>query len=195
MKFHPTWKDRVALLIVLVVCVGLVGFSGPARAIPDANGESRGVVVEGPVGSSLLARLRVFRYEVRRWRNGRIPDAAYAVESPQRVCDDVHQARRLLALAPCVPPLKWGRDELRIGDMWNSNSVVSWLFAASSLPADRIQPPQGGRAPGWKAGLELARRQLTGSDPSIPIPEQSRLRDPVPILDGPMARPRRAGRP
>ncbi|HZE96929.1 MAG TPA: hypothetical protein VE981_07875 [Planctomycetota bacterium] len=28
MKFHPPWQDRVALLIVLVVGIGLVGFSG-----------------------------------------------------------------------------------------------------------------------------------------------------------------------
>jgi hypothetical protein len=28
MIFHPTWKDRVVYLIILVVCVGLVGFCG-----------------------------------------------------------------------------------------------------------------------------------------------------------------------
>ena len=28
MIFHPTWKDRVAYLIVLVLCVGLVAFTG-----------------------------------------------------------------------------------------------------------------------------------------------------------------------
>jgi hypothetical protein len=138
-----------------------------AWPIPDANGESRGVVVEGPVGSPVLARLRPFRYEVRRWRDGRIPDAAYAVASPHRVSDDLHLARRLLNLVPCVPPLKWGRDELRTGDMWNSNSVVSWLLAGSGLPAERIQPPPGGRAPGWTAGVELARRLQIGSDPII----------------------------
>lgn len=136
-----------------------------AWPIPDANGQSRGVVVEGPVGSSVLARLRPFRYEVRRWRDGRISDAAYAVASPQPVSVDLHQARRLLDLVPSVPPLKWGRDEFRTGDMWNSNSVVSWLLAGSGLPAERIQPPQGGRAPGWNAGLELARRQRIANDP------------------------------
>jgi len=47
-----------------------------AWPIPDADGFARGVVVEGPVGASLLARLRVFRYEVRRWQDGRIPDVA-----------------------------------------------------------------------------------------------------------------------
>jgi hypothetical protein len=51
--------------------------------------------------------------------------------------------------------------------MWNSNSVVSWLLAESGLPAERIQPPRGGRAPGWRAGVELARRLQNGSDVSI----------------------------
>lgn len=151
-----------------------------AWPIPDANGESRGVVVEGPVGSSVLARLRTCRYEVRRWRDGRIPDVAYAVASPQRVSDDLERARCLLDLVPRVPPLKWGRDERRTGDMWNSNSVVSWLLAESGLPADRIEPPQGGRAPGWEAGLELARRQRIGKRPKHPDRPDPSWRDPLP---------------
>ena len=28
MTFHPTWKDRIAYLLILAVCVGLVGFCG-----------------------------------------------------------------------------------------------------------------------------------------------------------------------
>ena len=136
-----------------------------AWPIPDANGKSRGVVVEGPVGSPSFARLRVLRYEVRRWRDGRIPDVAYAVESPQQVSDDVDQARRLLEIVPCVPPLRWGRDELLIGDMWNSNSVVAWLLASSGLPAELIRAPRGGRSPGWEAGIALALAQRIDSRP------------------------------
>ena len=41
--------------------------------------------------------------------------------------------------------------------MWNSNSVVSWLIAAAGLPTDDLRPPPGGRAPGWDAGLALAK--------------------------------------
>jgi hypothetical protein len=104
-----------------------------------------------------LGRIRTLRYEVRRWRDGRIPDVAYAVASPQRVSDDLDTARRVLELVPAIPALRWGRDELRIGDMWNSNSVVSWLLTKSGLPATDIQPPTGGRAPGWMAGIEVAR--------------------------------------
>src|SRR5689334_23112810 len=34
----------------------------------------RGVVAEGPVGSRWLGQFKLFRYEIRRWRNGTIPD-------------------------------------------------------------------------------------------------------------------------
>jgi len=126
--------------------------------IPAAHASERGVTVEGPVGSRGLGRLRVFRYEVRRWRDGVIPDVAWAVESPQRLTNDPDVARHLLDLVPTLPSLRWGRDELAIGDMWNSNSVVSWLLSRSGLPAHEIRPPTGGRAPGWQAGLVAARR-------------------------------------
>src|SRR3954454_20139281 len=49
----------------------------------------RGVVVEGPVGSRPLGALALFRYEIRRWREGHIPDVAEAVDSPQRLSTDV----------------------------------------------------------------------------------------------------------
>jgi hypothetical protein len=127
--------------------------------IPDTHGAWRGVVVEGPVGSRRIARFRALRYEVRRWRDGIIADADYAVASPQRLSNDPGQARLLLELVGSVPSLVWGRDELRMGDMWNSNSVISWLLARGGLPTEAISPPAGGRAPGWEAGLVTARRQ------------------------------------
>jgi len=42
--------------------------------------------------------------------------------------------------------------------MWNSNSVAAWLLACSGHDARGMQPPNGLRAPGWRAGLELASR-------------------------------------
>jgi hypothetical protein len=136
-----------------------------AWPIPDAEGELRGVAVEGPVFTRLLGRLRIFRYEIRVWHDGRIADIASAVESPRRVSHDPDQASRLLNLAPHVPQLVWGRDDLRIGDMWNSNSVISWLLAASGIPAEQIRPPQRGRAPGWQAGIEHFRRESKRHSP------------------------------
>jgi hypothetical protein len=133
---------------------------------PDADTASRGVVVEGPVGSRRIARFRVFRYEVRCWRDGVIPDIAEAVASPHLVSDDPAVARRLLGLVAKVPPLMWGRDELGTGEMWNSNSVISWLLTRSGLPAASFRPPVGGRAPGWDGGIvTAARRQSTEEAP------------------------------
>ena len=119
----------------------------------------RGVVAEGAVGSRAAGRLRLFRYEVRRWHEGVISDAAEAVESPRRLSDDRAIARRVLELVPEVPPLVWGRDELDAGEMWNSNSLISWLVVRSGLDVEKIALPRGGRAPGWHAGIVLARRQ------------------------------------
>jgi hypothetical protein len=127
--------------------------------VRDARGDRRGVVAEGAVGSRRAGRFRIFRYEIRRWRDGTIPDVAEAVESPRRLTGDPHLARRVLELAPLVPTPVWGRDELETGDMWNSNSVISWLIARSGIAVESIQPPAGGRAPGWRAGLVVARRQ------------------------------------
>jgi hypothetical protein len=126
-----------------------------------AWGESgeRGVVAEGPVGTRAAGRFRLFRYEVRRWRDGVIPDVAEAVDSPRRLSDDLDCARRLLELVPQVPTPVWGRDELGLGEMWNSNSLISWLIARSGLDVETVRPPVGGRAPGWDAGVAMAGRQ------------------------------------
>jgi hypothetical protein len=129
--------------------------------VPDGNGGERGVVAQGAVGSRWAGRFRIFRYEVRRWRDGIIPDISEAVESPQRLTDDPDVAQRVLDLAPHMPTPGWGRDELAAGEMWNSNSVIAWLIARSGLDVESIHAPAGGRAPGWRAGLVVARRQET----------------------------------
>ena len=126
----------------------------------DGNGASRGVVAEGAVGSRWAGRFRIFRYEVRCWRGGVIPDLDEAVESPQRLTDDPEIAKRVLDLAPHVPTAVWARDELAAGEMWNSNSIIAWLIVRAGLDGESIHPPAGGRAPGWQAGLVVARRQL-----------------------------------
>ena len=126
--------------------------------VPDDQGEARGVVAEGPVGSRRLGCMRLFRYEVRRWRGGSIPDLAEAVASPQRIASDPSIALHVLALAPEVPTLVWGRDELHAHDMWNSNSLVSWLLARAGVDLADVALPEHGRAPGWGAGLLAARQ-------------------------------------
>ncbi len=125
----------------------------------NTDSAQRGVVLQGPVGARWLGRSRWFRYEVRLWQDGRIPDAAEAVASPVRTSTSHTQVAMLLQVLPTVPPLTWGRDELGAGEMWNSNSLVSWLLARSGHRMSTIHPPVQGRAPGWKAGLILASRQ------------------------------------
>jgi hypothetical protein len=127
--------------------------------VHDWSGEQRGVVGEGAVGTRWASRFRVFRYEIRLWRGGRIPDVAEAVDSPMRLTSDENRARLLVGLVSQVPTPVWGRDELGTGEMWNSNSVTSWVIARSGLDAESVRPPAGGRAPGWNAGLVVARRQ------------------------------------
>lgn len=118
----------------------------------------RGVVGGGPVGARAVGRLGLFRYEVRRWHEGVIPDIAEAVESPARLTRDPDTARRVLDLVPRAPAPVWGRDELGTGEMWNSNSLISWLLTRAALDVDSIALPRGGRAPGWRAGIVAARR-------------------------------------
>jgi hypothetical protein len=77
----------------------------------------------------------------------------------------------------------WGRDEAGPGEMWNSNSTISWLIVRSGLHASAVQPPAGGRAPGWHAmtdaeAVENAReneRELGEEFARSPLPE-----DPTP---------------
>jgi hypothetical protein len=122
----------------------------------ESNERERGVVAEGAVGLRWLGSFRLFRYEVRRWCRGEVSDVACAVDSPRRLSGDREHAARLLDLVPCVPAVTWGQDELRTGEMWNSNSLVSWLLASSGHDTESIRPPGRGRAPGWDAGLARA---------------------------------------
>lgn len=137
---------------------------------PEQRGDRavRGVVAGGAVGSRLLSRWRIFRYEVRRELGGVIPDIAEAVDSPRPLTGDPAVARRVLDLVARIPTPVWGRDELGTGEMWNSNSLTSWVIARSGLPVEHLRPPAGGRAPGWEAGLAMAARAAGPPDPLSP---------------------------
>jgi hypothetical protein len=98
---------------------------GRDDAVWNRADPNRDIVARGAVGARWLGRSRWFQYEVRCWRDGVVPDATEAVGGPHRVCADPERARQVLAAVRRVPVLVWGRDELRTGDMWNSNSVVA----------------------------------------------------------------------
>ena len=143
---------------------------GPAWNVASP---SRGVVCVGAVGAGWLGRFWMFRYEVRCWRGGQIPDLAEAVGSPQRVSNDAGQVSDLLDATREVPPLAWGRDEIGCGEMWNSNSLTSWLLARTGHDMSAIRPPAGGRAPGWSAGLVLACREAEAISRAQVLPAET----------------------
>lgn len=120
-----------------------------------AAGQDRGTVAQGPVGLPMLGRSPFFRYEVHRWRAGVIPDLALAVGGAHRLSDDSELVRRAWDGVARVPTPTWGRDERHTGDMWNSNSVVSWILLTAGLELGDVAPPRGDRAPGWSAGIAV----------------------------------------
>jgi hypothetical protein len=153
-------RDRRPRL-ALYHCALLVHVDGVTSrielAVPVQRG-NRGVVAEGPVGSRLLARSRLFRFEVRRWPGGPVPKVPSVLDGPACVSTSDEAAHRVIALVPEFPIRTWGRDELGAGEMWNSNSLVSWLLVRAGVTTDGLRPPPGGRAPGWDAGLRVAAR-------------------------------------
>jgi hypothetical protein len=48
--------------------------------------------------------------------------------------------------------------------MWNSSSLIAWLLAGNGHDLDFVEPPIGGRAPGWSAGVVVAAQK-----PSRPV--------------------------
>jgi hypothetical protein len=143
----------------LMVCLDDVTYAvemGPVWNVPVRD---RGVVCEGPVGARCLERFTAFRYEVRCWPGGYIPDLDEAVDSPVRTTEGAPRVTAVLMMVRDVPALTWGRDELGAGEMWNSNSMVAWALARTGHDVGAIRLPSGGRAPGWRAGLALANRQ------------------------------------
>ncbi len=121
-------------------------------------GNTRGVVSEGPVFMRQLGSIKFFRYENRCWFNGSIPDIAFAVGGPIIVTQSEDKVRNILDSIRKVPTPTWGRDENALGEMWNSNSVISWVLTTSGIDLNSVLPPDSGRGPGWEAGKILALR-------------------------------------
>lgn len=144
----------------LEVRVAATRFVIEQAPVRDARGEQRGVVAEGPVGTRWAGRFRIFLYEIRRWRDGRIPDLDEAVGDPWRLTAEEARAQRVLDLVPQVPTPVWGRDELKTDDMWNSNSVIAWLIARSGMDTESIQPTDSRTCAGMasRAGGRMAPR-------------------------------------
>jgi len=76
-----------------------------------------------------------------------------------------------------VPSPVWGRDELRTGDMWNSNSVIACLLARGGLPATQSVPwpvaaPQDG-SPAWSRPAASRAGTRAGHESDEPWPGET----------------------
>lgn len=143
---------------VLEIVLPVGRYTVEMTPVPDTSGDARGVVAMGPVGARVAGRLRLFRYEVRRWREGIVPDLRHAVSSPVHITCDPATTARTFAVLSEVPTPTWGRDELHTGEMWTCNSVIAWALASAGIDLDDIPLPPHGRAPGWDAGRIAAGR-------------------------------------
>jgi hypothetical protein len=47
--------------------------------------------------------------------------------------------------------------------MWSCNSVISWVLTRAGIDIGAIPLPPHGRAPGWDAGITVARRDARTS--------------------------------
>jgi hypothetical protein len=114
--------------------------------IPDLRRERRGVVAEGPVGTKWAGRFRLFRYEIRRWREGVIPDAREAIST---VSVGIDLAGRLAPVRTQGPPplprpaavlrtMGW-RAWAYTGSDGTANSMTT---SARMHPSSRMSPAQ-----------------------------------------------------
>jgi hypothetical protein len=149
--------------------------------IPDSNGEERGVVAEGAVGSRWAGRFRNFRYELRRWRDGVIPDVAEAVESPRRLSDDPEQARRLLSARAVRANARVGTRSVARG----RDVELEFRYRVAGRPGrprsgrrfsrQPVAAPRAGPPASWSRGSKKHRTELIAVVLLVTFPQASRL--------------------
>ena len=99
-------------------------------------------------------------YAIRVFRNGSIEDETNIKETTV-LSTDCDTARNIVQLARDVPLLDYGEKigtKTGAADRWSSNSVVSWILQKAGLDPANIDPPSGGIAPGWDAGITQAKK-------------------------------------
>lgn len=114
-------------------------------------------LMTGPVGTRLAARLRIFQYQLRLRESAELPDEQW-IASVHRLASDPSAIEGVLGHARLVPPYTWGRRVPGTKEMWTSDSALSWLLTRAGVALGEAGPPPGGRAPGWDAGIAIARR-------------------------------------
>lgn len=111
----------------------------------------------GPVGLRLLGRLKLFRWALQCTPGGVFPDEQWATGDPMVLSTDCSTAEAILDLAREIPRYTWGRRRPGTGEMWTSDSVIAWLLVRAGIDLAGVGPPPGTRAPGWNAGMVVAR--------------------------------------
>jgi len=109
--------------------------------VPRLSGAERGVVAAGAVGARWAGRFRIFRYAIRRWRGGHIPDVTEAVDSPRRLGTHADQARRVLEAVSQDPTPVWGCDELGAGEMRRHRLISCRCGSETRLEVRVVQTP------------------------------------------------------
>jgi hypothetical protein len=155
-------RRRRATLYHPAMKVGLDGVTYTMELTPVFVGEPSVPAMTGPVGFRGADRFRFFRYQLRCFEADMLPDEEWAPGPPIRLAGNRDLAQRMLDLAPAVPPYVWGRRVNGTSEMWTSASVVSWMLMQAGIDARSIAIPEGGRAPGWDAGIEVAERVSSG---------------------------------
>ena len=149
--------------------IGQGGLAFIAETLPGAGPLSvrlseKGLVFKGKlVGQLSAGKPGLFRYQMRCIRAETLPDEAW-VFSTSRLSSDCSLADRTVLAAGDVPPLTWGRRPRGCSEMWTSDSAISWLLRRVGIDAAAIKIPEGGRAPGWQAGLEHPCDLAAGQD-------------------------------
>ena len=127
--------------------------------IRDSDGGERGVVAHGAVGSRRAGRFRIFRYEVRRWRDGVIPDIGEAVESPQQLTGDPLLAQRVLDLVPACRHSSGDATRASRGDV--ELQLVDLLADRPQWAPRRVGASASGwarsRVASWRRGRQKSR--------------------------------------
>lgn len=150
-------RPRMAL-VHSALKLGRQGQLFTLELMPLERGQPEAPLMTGPVGARLAGRLRLFTYQLRLREDDRLPDEQYRVQPPERVACEKAAVDRLLELGPALPVYTWGRRVPGTSEMWTSDSAVSWLLIKSGIDAASIALPPKSRAPGWRAGIEVALR-------------------------------------
>ena len=122
--------------------------------VHDRGGQERGVVAEGAVGARWAANFRTFRYEIRVWRGGHIPDVVEGVDGPRRLSDQEQLARYWLEVVQKVPTPVWGGDELGRG-----RDVALEVRDRAQRASSPVDPTAARRARAGVAGRPGCREQ------------------------------------